>query len=140
MGIVLVYDVSDEKSFANIQNWAKNVEEYACEGVMKILVGNKCDIEERRVISTEQGKELAAQLGMQFMETSAKTAQNVEHLFTSLAAQVKSKIEETANAKASSVLNLSKAVNAAAAQSNNNKSAIGSSAVEKTSLKCCSIV
>ena len=133
MGIVLVYDVADEKSFANIQNWSKNVEQHASEGVCKILVGNKCDIEERRVISTEQGKALAAQLGMQFMETSAKSGYNVEHLFSMLALQVKTKIEEAAansSAKATSALNLSKAVSG---------KATAESKVNST-FKCCSIV
>jgi Ras-related protein Rab-8A len=136
MGIVLVYDVADEKSFANIQNWSKNVEQHASEGVCKILVGNKCDIEERRVISPEQGKALAAQLGMQFMETSAKSGYNVEHLFSMLALQVKAKIEEAAaisSAKATSALNLSKAVNGKA----------GGTSVENkgnSTFKCCSIV
>jgi Ras-related protein Rab-8A len=136
MGIVLVYDVADEKSFANIQNWSKNVEQHASEGVCKILVGNKCDIEERRVISPEQGKALAAQLGMQFMETSAKSGHNVEHLFSMLALQVKAKIEEAAaisSAKAISALNLSKTVTGKCASANlENKS--------NSSLKCCSIV
>lgn len=49
MGIMLVYDVSDERSFNNIRNWIRNVEQNATEGVNMILVGNKCDMSEKRV-------------------------------------------------------------------------------------------
>lgn len=50
MGIMLVYDVTDERSFNNIHNWIKNVEQNASEGVNMILVGNKCDMVDARVI------------------------------------------------------------------------------------------
>jgi Ras-related protein Rab-8A len=49
MGIILVYDVTDERSFLNIANWIRNVEQYASPNVNKILVGNKCDMEDKRV-------------------------------------------------------------------------------------------
>ena len=49
MGIILVYDVTDERSFLNVANWIRNVEQYASPNVSKILVGNKCDMEDKRV-------------------------------------------------------------------------------------------
>lgn len=49
MGILLVYDVTDERSFNNIRNWIRNVEQYASPNVNKILIGNKCDMEDKRV-------------------------------------------------------------------------------------------
>ena len=49
MGIMLVYDVTDERSFNNIRNWIKNVEQNASEGVNMILVGNKTDMTDKRV-------------------------------------------------------------------------------------------
>lgn len=49
MGIILVYDVTDERSFNNIRNWIRNIEQHASEGVNKILVGNKCDMLEKKV-------------------------------------------------------------------------------------------
>ncbi len=48
---------------------------------MRFLVGNKCDLENKRVISYEQGKELAKQYNIQFLETSAKDTVNVDELF-----------------------------------------------------------
>ena len=124
MGILLVYDVTDEKSFnskkllqrtwrsgsclyrwngsankdggiADIRTWFSNVEQHATEGVNKILIGNKCDWEEKRVVSTERGQQLADELGISFMEVSAKSNINVEKAFYSLAADIKKRIVDT---------------------------------------------
>lgn len=51
MGIILVYDVTDAKTFENIKNWIRNIEENASADVEKILLGNKCELEERRQVS-----------------------------------------------------------------------------------------
>lgn len=85
MGIVLVYDVTDENSFKNIRNWMKNIEQHASTSVVKALVGNKSDVVDR-VISREQGEGLAREYGIPlFRETSAKTGHGVEDMFTSFA-------------------------------------------------------
>ncbi|KAK9469569.1 ras family-domain-containing protein [Lipomyces arxii] len=93
MGILLVYDVTDEKSFNNIRNWFSNVEQHASDGVNKLLIGNKCDWDEKRAISTEQGKALANELGIPFIEASAKANINVEEAFVSLARQIKQRVD-----------------------------------------------
>jgi Ras-related protein Rab-8A len=49
MGILLVYDVTDESSFNNIRNWIRNIEQHASDNVNKILVGNKVDMDTKRV-------------------------------------------------------------------------------------------
>lgn len=51
MGIILVYDVTDTKTFENIKNWIRNIEENASADVEKILLGNKCEVEEKRQVS-----------------------------------------------------------------------------------------
>ncbi len=61
----------------------------------KILIGNKCDWEEKRAISTEQGQALADELGIPFMEVSAKANINVEKAFFSLATDIKKRIVDT---------------------------------------------
>ncbi len=68
MGILLVYDVTDEKSFNNIRNWIKNIEQHASESVNKILVGNKCDLLDQKVVDEEAARALAAEYGIKFME------------------------------------------------------------------------
>ncbi|CAA7267697.1 unnamed protein product [Cyclocybe aegerita] len=85
MGILLVYDVTDERSFNNIRTWHANIEQHASEGVNKILIGNKSDWTDKRAVTEEQGRELANELGIKFMETSAKVNEGVEEAFFTLA-------------------------------------------------------
>ena len=79
----------------DIRTWFSNVEQHATEGVNKILIGNKCDWEEKRAVSTEQGQALANELGIPFMEVSAKSNINVEKAFFSLAGDIKKRIVDT---------------------------------------------
>lgn len=71
------------------------MEQHASEGVNKILIGNKCDWEEKRQVSTEQGQALANELGIPFMEVSAKTNINIEKAFYSLAGDIKKRLMDS---------------------------------------------
>ncbi|XP_061891459.1 ras-related protein Rab-8B-like [Entelurus aequoreus] len=84
MGIMLVYDISNEKSFENIKNWIRNIEEHASSDVEKMVLGNKCDMADRRQVSKDRGEKLAIDYGVKFLETSAKTSLNVEEAFYSM--------------------------------------------------------
>jgi Ras-related protein Rab-8A len=95
MGILLVYDVTDRKSFENIRTWFGNVEQHASEDVNKILIGNKCDWEEKRQVSREEGEQLAASLGVPFVEASAKANIKVEEAFMQLARQILKRLLES---------------------------------------------
>ena len=86
-GVILVYDVCDERSFGNVKNWVNQIEQNAKSSICKVLVGNKCDKAER-VITEEQGRKLAEEYNMKFYETSAKTGQNVEETFTYLTGEI----------------------------------------------------
>ena len=79
----------------DIRTWFSNVEQHATEGVNKILIGNKCDWDEKRAVSTEQGQALADELGILFMEVSAKSNINVEKAFYSLASDIKKRLVDT---------------------------------------------
>ena len=92
MGIMLAYDVTDMRTFDNIRNWMKSIEQHASESVDRILVGNKCDLSEKRVVSTEMGKALADEYGIKFFECSAKNSINVEEAFISLARDIKKRL------------------------------------------------
>ncbi|CAD6583184.1 MAG: GTP-binding protein [Tremellales sp. Tagirdzhanova-0007] len=92
MGILLVYDVTDEKSFNNIRTWHSNIEQHASSGVNKILIGNKCDYEEKRAVSLDQGRALADEFGLRFLETSAKANEGVEEGFFTLARDIKTRL------------------------------------------------
>ncbi|KAG5104368.1 hypothetical protein JHK82_041338 [Glycine max] len=96
MGILLVYDVTDESSFNNIRNWIRNIEQHASDNVNKILVGNKADMDEsKRVVPTSKGQALADEYGIKFFETSAKTDLNVEEVFFSIARDIKQRLADT---------------------------------------------
>jgi len=92
MGILLVYDVTDQRSFDNIRTWHSNIEQHASEGVNKILIGNKSDWNDKRVVTEQQGRELAYELGVQFTETSAKANEGVEGAFFALARDIKARL------------------------------------------------
>mmetsp|Transcript_80940 Transcript_80940/g.164853 ORF Transcript_80940/g.164853 Transcript_80940/m.164853 type:complete len:205 (+) Transcript_80940:107-721(+) len=89
-GIIIVYDITDKASFDNVKEWLKEIGLYACANVNKLLVGNKCDMEDRRAVTYEEAKEFADANDMPFLETSAKNAVNVEKAFTTMAQQIKS--------------------------------------------------
>lgn len=93
MGILLVYDITNEKSFENIKTWIRNIEQHASDDVEKMILGNKCDMEDKRVITAEQGQKLAAEYGVSFMETSAKANKNVEEAFMKIARDIKKKMD-----------------------------------------------
>lgn len=95
MGIILVYDITNEKSFDNIKTWIKNIEQHANEDVEKMILGNKCDMEDKRVITKEQGEKLAADYGVKFMETSAKAKIGVEEAFLAIARAIKDKMDQS---------------------------------------------
>ena len=83
-GILLLYDVTDKDSFKNLSNWLIEIEKNASKNVLRVLIGNKCDLEEKRVISLNQGKEFADTYGLKFIETSAKKNLNVNEAFETL--------------------------------------------------------
>jgi GTPase SAR1 family protein len=84
MGIILVYDCTEEQTFNNISNWLKQIDQHASSNVAKVLIANKCDRSDK-VIETERGKALAEQHGLQFFETSAKSGLNVNEVFQHIA-------------------------------------------------------
>ena len=98
-GIIIVYDVTDLDSFHNIKTWLSEIERYASENVNKLLVGNKNDLSSKRAVSYEQAKEVADQLEIPFLETSAKGAVNVEKAFLTMAAEIKNRLLVAPNAK-----------------------------------------
>ena len=84
----MVYDVTSQDSFDHVNDWLKEVNRYAAEGTCKLLVGNKSDRTTDRVVTTEQAKEFADDIGVPFLETSAKSAANVEEAFLTMAGEL----------------------------------------------------
>ncbi len=81
-GIIIVYDITDKRSFDMVQSWIQSVEENSKIKKQMILIGNKCDLVESREVSTADGKNLANFYNMSFFETSAKDNVNIEQAFS----------------------------------------------------------
>ena len=83
--VLIVYDVTSKKSFENVTTWVECVDKFAKSNVLRILVGNKTDLEDKRVISKEEGKKLAEENGLKFYEISAKTMNGLVEMFEDVA-------------------------------------------------------
>ncbi|OAA48083.1 GTP-binding protein ypt1 [Beauveria brongniartii RCEF 3172] len=83
-------------SFNNVKQWLQEIDRYATEGVNKLLVGNKSDMSDKKVVEYTVAKEFADSLGIPFLETSAKNASNVEQAFLTMARQIKERMGTTA--------------------------------------------
>jgi Ras-related protein Rab-1A len=84
--------VTDKDTFESVTHWLREIERYASESVNRLIVGNKCDMEERRQVSTEEGQRQANELKLEFLETSAKNSTNVEEAFTTMARAVRNRL------------------------------------------------
>lgn len=85
--VLIAYDCSSYKTFENIPNWMKQINSYAPEGVLKVIVANKVDLDHKEV-SSKEGQELASELGCLYYEASAKTGTNVDVLFKFVTEQI----------------------------------------------------
>jgi small GTP-binding protein len=96
MGFILMFDLTSEQSFLNVRNWLAQLQCHAyCEDPDVILVGNKADREDARAISQTRAKELADKYSLQYIETSAYTAQNVKESIEMLLEKVMLRMEKT---------------------------------------------
>jgi len=96
-GAILVYDISRRDTFENVPSWLEDCRKYASANIVVMLIGNKCDISESaRKVSTEEGQEFANKHGLTFLETSAKTAENVDRLFEESATKIYELLESQA--------------------------------------------
>ncbi|CAG5120599.1 unnamed protein product [Candidula unifasciata] len=91
MGIMLVYDITNLKSFDNISKWLQNIDEHANEDVEKMILGNKCDMDDKRQVPTARAEAIAKELNIPFLETSAKANINVEKALMGLALAILNK-------------------------------------------------
>jgi small GTP-binding protein len=82
--ILMVFDLTDEKTFSNLEAWMEDVRLYAQRHVEIMLVGNKVDLNEERVVDYKEAKSYAEKHNFQYFETSAKTKINVDKAFTKL--------------------------------------------------------
>jgi len=92
-GALLVYDITRRDSFNHLASWLEDARKHANENMAIVLVGNKSDLERRRAVPFEEGEQFAREHSLLFIETSAKTAQNVEEAFVLVARQVYERVK-----------------------------------------------
>uniref|UniRef100_A0A5B6ZHM4 Ras-related protein RABD1 n=1 Tax=Davidia involucrata TaxID=16924 RepID=A0A5B6ZHM4_DAVIN len=99
-GIIIVYDVTEMESFNNVKQWLNEIDRYANDTVCKLLVGNKCDLVENKVVDTQTAKAFADELGIPFLETSAA--------FLTMAGEIKKKMgnQPSANKKSTGTVQM----------------------------------
>eukprot|EP01116_Phalansterium_solitarium_P003952 TRINITY_DN1479_c1_g1_i1.p2 TRINITY_DN1479_c1_g1~~TRINITY_DN1479_c1_g1_i1.p2 ORF type:complete len:201 (-),score=77.84 TRINITY_DN1479_c1_g1_i1:388-990(-) len=92
-GALLVYDITRRETFNHLKGWLAEVRENSNKEMIIMLLGNKSDLEHKRAITYEEGKKFAQDNGLIFMETSAKTAANVDEAFLETARQIYNKVK-----------------------------------------------
>ena len=91
---MVVYDITSRDSFNNVMSWIEDCKNQSPKTIFMILVGNKCDLEDKRQVSYEEGQDLAEKNELLFFETSAKDGINVEEVFINSAKEIAKKIEQ----------------------------------------------
>lgn len=100
--VIITYDITKKDSFKNVTRWTEDVKKYAPPNVLKLLVGNKTDINDNREVSLEDARSCAAHYSMvDVLEASAKDATNIENAFIRVASELKSRYENGSNLQAS---------------------------------------
>mmetsp|Transcript_35788 Transcript_35788/g.83112 ORF Transcript_35788/g.83112 Transcript_35788/m.83112 type:complete len:210 (+) Transcript_35788:62-691(+) len=93
-GALLVYDITRRETFNHLTSWLEDARQHSNQNMTIMLIGNKCDLEHRRAVSYEEGEQFAKENNLVFLETSAKTAHNVEEAFVNTAKKIYEKIQE----------------------------------------------
>jgi Ras-related protein Rab-2A len=93
-GAILVYDVTRRESFTHLTSWLSDASEFGNPDMSVMLVGNKCDLDSRRTVSTEEGIKFAKDHNLLFLEVSAKTGHNVDSTFEETARHIYGKIQQ----------------------------------------------
>eukprot|EP01101_Sappina_pedata_P000816 TRINITY_DN10996_c0_g1_i1.p1 TRINITY_DN10996_c0_g1~~TRINITY_DN10996_c0_g1_i1.p1 ORF type:complete len:219 (-),score=58.17 TRINITY_DN10996_c0_g1_i1:89-745(-) len=92
-GIVVVYDITSTESYDSARYWHDELEKFAPKNALKLLIGNKLDLEEQRAIQTADATAFAQENSMLFIEASAKDSTNVHNAFVALASAIKERIK-----------------------------------------------
>ena len=91
---LVVYDISSRDTFDHVSTWIEDCKNQSPKTIFMVLVGNKCDLNDKRQVTFEEGKELAERNEMLFFETSAKDGINVDEIFLNSANEISKKIEQ----------------------------------------------
>ena len=89
----IVYDITNKKSFSNVVSWLNECREMCFRDILICLVGNKIDLENKRVVSKDEGQKFAEDNGLLFFETSAQDGTNIEKMFTEATTNIVNRVE-----------------------------------------------
>ena len=91
LGVIIVFDLTNRKSFDSVEEWLGSLRDHGDPDVVKVLVGNKLDLEGKRKIKKEEGQRLAEKHNMTYVEVSAKEGVGVDQVFETLTTVIASK-------------------------------------------------
>ncbi len=95
VGALLVYDITRHETFEHIDRWLNEIKANGSKDICCILIGNKKDLEDQRQVKYEEGEKLAKSNNLLFLETSAKSAENVQEAFLQTAEKILDQITKT---------------------------------------------
>jgi len=96
-GAFIVYDITRKNSFDSVERWVNDVKSVANKNITIIIIGNKCDLEDQRQVSKEEGESKASQLEVAFLETSAYSGDNLEKAFDMMLNEIYNKTHDEKN-------------------------------------------
>lgn len=92
VGVILVFDITNKDSFLNVYRWLSEIKEQGSSHACIVLVGNKTDLSDKRVVNTEEAKDFADNQNLKYFETSALNGDNVETVFVDTSEEILAKI------------------------------------------------
>ena len=96
-GIVILFDISNETSFINLKSWMNEIKDECSSDIPIILVGNKSDLEDNRVIDKERAMEYAKNENLEYIETSSKTGENINKALSLIIEKIYQRADSNSN-------------------------------------------
>ena len=89
----IVYDITEKKTFYDVTSWLQDCRDMCYKNILIYLIGNKSDLEDKRQVTEEEGRQFAEENNLVFFETSALNGNNIEEIFTQSATELVNKLE-----------------------------------------------
>ena len=134
--VVIVYDITNKRSFENLPVWLDDVQRYCRKDAIKILVGNKKDLNDERQVDCNMAKEIGSACDIVTMETSAKDDENVDVLFDSIAMELSQRLKHTQDEESTTGF---KDVETVIIKTNNNNCVNNNSEKLPYTASCCKV-
>jgi small GTP-binding protein len=87
-GTLVVFDITNDNSFNNAKKWVNSIKDECGKTMQMILIGNKSDLEEKRVVSQEEASQYAEEEKIEYIETSSKTGENIQRAINSICQKI----------------------------------------------------